>query len=69
MSTATFVLKANTVDQVKEQIAEWILKEATAYRSKGRISARVHYSEQQMAIADAMEAAGKFILALKVEDK
>jgi hypothetical protein len=60
--------KATTLEQLKFDIANWLLQEATAYRSKGRVSERVHYKAEQFAIADAMDAAGKYVLAMKVEN-
>ncbi len=57
-----------TAEQMRNQIAEWLLKEATAYRSKGRVSARVRYKAEQFAIADAIAAAGNYVLVMKVEN-
>lgn len=59
----------NAAIEARHQIAKWLLQEATAYRSKGRISVRKIYKKEQMLIADALEAAGKFVLALRIECK
>ena len=53
----------------RHQIVEWLLKEATAYRSKGRVSDRVHYKAEQMAIAAALDAAAQYILKMELKNE